>query len=214
MSRSVTLLDYGVGNLLSVSRALEHCGAEVTRSGDPEDVARAERLVLPGVGAFGACVETLASHGLIEPVKTYAASGRPLLGICVGMQMLLDYGEEFGRHEGLGLIPGHVEAIPPTDSAGQPHKIPHIGWNGLHRPNGAESWHSPLFDAVPDGAEVYFVHSYTAVPSDPAHRLADCDYGGRTISAAVARDAVFGCQFHPEKSGPLGLAILDRFLSF
>ena len=213
MTVSVVLADYGVGNLLSVSRALERCGAEVTRSRAPAEIARAERLVVPGVGAFGACVETLRSFGLFEPLRSFAESGRPLLGICVGMQMLMDRGTEFGEHDGLGLIPGSVEAIPETDSDGRPHKIPHIGWNALTRPGAGESWASPLFDPVAEGDEVYFVHSYTAVPSLPEHRLADCDYGGRTISAAVAKDNVMGCQFHPEKSGSLGLSILQRFLS-
>ncbi len=213
MSKSVLLVDYGVGNLLSVRRALEACGAHVEMSGAPEAVAAAERLVLPGVGAFGNCVQTLRRYGLYEPILHYAESGRPLLGICVGMQMLLDYSEEFGRHEGLGLIPGHVAAVPAVGSNGRPHKIPHIGWNRLGRPANGLDWSGTILEGRSGEEEVYFVHSFTAVPARCEHRLADSDYDGQPISAVIGRDRIFGCQFHPEKSGPVGLSILSRFLS-
>lgn len=211
MTVPVTIVDYGVGNLLSVCAALDHCGADCTMASEPAGVIGAERLLLPGVGAFGDAMADMREKSLVGPVRAFATSGRPLLGICVGMQMLMDESEEFGRYEGLGLIPGTVKAIPPTAANGAPHPVPHVGWSALAcpRPN---TWRGTLLADTPEGAWVYFVHSFTAVPADPNHRLADCTYGGRQISAVTARDNVMGCQFHPEKSGEVGLAIIRRFL--
>lgn len=211
---SVTVVDYGVGNLLSVRRAFEHCGAQVRLTDDAESIRRADRLVLPGVGAFGDCMAELRARQLIEPVKEHAQTGRPFLGICVGMQILMDEGEEYGRNDGLGLIPGRVEAIPKTAADGTPHKIPHISWASIQAPEGAgESyWRGSLMEDITPGAAAYFVHSYTVVPQAPQHRLADCHYNGRLVSAAVRRENVTGTQFHPEKSGEVGLRCLRRFL--
>jgi glutamine amidotransferase len=212
MSRRVVLVNYGVGNLLSVSRALAACGGDVVVSGEPKAVERADRLVVPGVGAFGSCMEALAAHGLLDAVKEFAAGSRPYLGICVGMQMLLENSEEFGRHDGLGAIAGQVVPVPRTGAAGTPHKIPHIGWGPLQRADGAD-WTGTILGDVDEGDAVYFVHSFMAEPADPEMRVADTDYDGRAISAVIGRAPVFGCQFHPEKSGPVGLAILRRFLA-
>ena len=212
MSSQVTVVDYGIGNLYSVRRALERCGGEVTLSGDAAALARAERLVLPGVGAFAGGMQGLRERGLVEPIRRYAASGRPLLGICLGMQMLATASEEFGIHEGLDLIPGRVRAVPDHDLEGRPHKIPHIGWTALRAPADA-SWRESLLADTPDGTSVYLVHSFAVVPDHPAHRLADCDYGGHAVCAAIARGAITGFQFHPEKSGEAGLRILRRFLT-
>jgi imidazole glycerol-phosphate synthase subunit HisH len=209
----VTVIDYGIGNLFSVGRALEHCGAEVTFTSDPALIESAPRLVLPGVGAFANGIQGLRDRGLVEPIRRYAASGRPLLGICLGMQMLAGVSEEFGTHEGLGLIPGRVVAVPDHTTAGVPHKIPHIGWNGLLATAGV-SWSETLLDDTPEGTAVYLVHSYAVTPEDPAHRLADCLYGGHRICAAIRRGNIVGCQFHPEKSGEVGLRILRRFLQY
>jgi len=209
---TVTIIDYGIGNLLSVSRAFTHCGAEPVLTGTPEGVLAAERLVLPGVGAFADGMAGLRERGLVEAVRQYAATGKPFLGICLGMQMMLDTGEEFGSHEGLGLIPGRVVPIPPTAADGSPHKIPHIGWNRLELPSPATAWSGTVLDGIAPGAAAYFVHSFTAVPADPAHRLADCRYHGRLIAAAVRSGALYGCQFHPEKSGEVGLAIVRNFI--
>jgi len=211
MNSRVTLIDYGVGNLFSVSRALERCGAEVVVSGDPSAIDRAERLVLPGVGAFAGGMQGLRERGLIEPIRRYAASDRPLLGICLGMQMFATTSEEFGEHEGLGLIPGCVVAVPSRATTGEAHKIPHIGWNRLLPPEG-KTWRDSLLAGTPEGTAVYLVHSFEMIPDDSAHRLADCIYGGHRICAAVANDRITGFQFHPEKSGEAGLAILSRFL--
>ncbi|HOV03157.1 MAG TPA: imidazole glycerol phosphate synthase subunit HisH [Kaistiaceae bacterium] len=213
MSYKVTLCDYGVGNLLSVRRALEAVGAEVDQTGDPRRVAEADRLVVPGVGAFGACVETLIAHGLRDSVCAFAQSGRPLLGICVGMQMLLDSSEEFGVYEGLKIVPGSVQRIPVTRADGTPHRIPQIGWRGIWPAPEGPDWSETILAGTQPGTAFYFVHSYTAWPSDPAHRIADTDYGGRRIAAVIGKPPLYGCQFHPEKSGPAGLALLERFLS-
>jgi glutamine amidotransferase len=212
--RRVVIADYGVGNLLSAQRAFAHCGGEVVLTGDPRAVAEADRLVLPGVGAFAHCVRALETYGLIEPVKSFVASGRPMIGICVGMQMLFEGSEEFGRHLGLGFLTGWIKRIPDTDASGTEHKIPHIGWNALSLPEetNGDRWSETILNGVTPGTEVYFVHSYTAWPENAQHRLADVEYGGRRISAAVQKDNIFGTQFHPEKSGPAGLRIIDSFL--
>ena len=208
----VTVIDHGMGNLFSVCRAVEHCGAEPHLSGDPSEVAAAERLILPGVGAFGDGMAGLAKRGLIGPIREAAVAGRPLLGICLGMQMMMDASEEFGEHRGLGLIPGRVTAIPRIDAAGQPLKVPQVGWNGLVVPTGRSDWKDTALAGTEPDSSVYFVHSFAAVPDRDDHRIADCVYGGHTLSAAVGHDALIGCQFHPEKSGPVGLRILRRFI--
>jgi len=207
------VVDYGVGNLFSVCRALEAAGAKVARSRDPRKIEAADRIVLPGVGAFGACVQRLKDFELWEPLKHALWSRRPYLGICVGMQMLLDVGEEFGLHEGLGEIPGRVVPIPRVGADGAPHKIPSIGWRPLCRANTERSWDGTILSSTPEGEHVYFVHSFMAVPDDAKYRLANVDYNGQTVCAAIQKDAIFGCQFHPEKSGPAGLAILRSFLA-
>lgn len=210
MTAQVIVVDYGCGNLLSVSRALAHCGADVTLSDDPRRIESADRLVLPGVGAFAAATKTLHGLGLFDALKTFAAKGRPFLGICLGMQMMMTASEEFGLTQGLGFISGNVERIPGTDAAGAPHQVPHIGWNTLRTVQ--TGWEgSPLAEHDP-AATVYFVHSYHAVPVDDADILAVCDYNGRQLTAAIARDNLCGVQFHPEKSGPAGLNILSTWL--
>lgn len=208
----VTVIDYGVGNLLSVSRALEYCGARVTITSDAAAILTSTKVVLPGVGAFADGMVALRAQGLDAVVRQVAATGTPLLGICLGMQMLFDESEEFGATAGLGLIPGRVVRIPATTTTGESHKIPHIGWNELVLPAQRDSWQSGLLSNVELGEAVYFVHSFMAQPTSPMHRLADCSYGGIPISAVVKRDNVMGCQFHPEKSGEVGLKILRRFI--
>lgn len=212
MKPEITLIDYGIGNLFSVRRALEHCGADVVVADAPALIAKASRLVLPGVGAFADGMQGLAAKGLDQAVLEFAASGRPLLGICLGMQMLATVSEEFGEHEGLGIIPGKVVAIPAIGADGRPHKIPHVGWASLEMPDSLPEWEGSILADVKSGDAVYLVHSYTMLPDNPAYRLADCHYDGRLIAAAVRKGNVYGCQFHPEKSGPVGLAILKRFI--
>ncbi|MFM2056573.1 MAG: Imidazole glycerol phosphate synthase subunit HisH 1 [Pseudomonadota bacterium] len=208
----VAIIDYGVGNLLSVSRAMVHCGAKVQVTADPAVILAADRVILPGVGAFANGMAALRTSGLVAVVHQVAAAGTPLLGICLGMQMLMASSEEFGDTDGLGLIPGRVVQIPGHTSTGEPHKIPHIGWNALVPASAHTRWQGGLLDGITPGEAVYFVHSFMAQPTDPADRLADCVYGGLSVSASVQRGLVMGCQFHPEKSGEVGLRVLTNFL--
>jgi glutamine amidotransferase len=214
MEKSVTIVDYGIGNLLSITRAFEACGANARLASTPDLVRSAPRLALPGVGAFGDCVRALQHCGLFDAVLDFARSGRPMIGICVGMQMLFEASEEFGECRGFGLLKGRVTRIPNTDTAGNRHKIPHIGWTEINLPEGSSAihWKGSILDAVSPGTSMYFVHSYTAMPDDPKDRLADAYYGGFVVSAAVRRDNITGTQFHPEKSGPAGLNVIRAFL--
>ncbi|MDA1091524.1 MAG: imidazole glycerol phosphate synthase subunit HisH [Proteobacteria bacterium] len=209
---TVGIVDYGTSNLLSVTRAFEHVGATVEPVSNAEQATKADRLVLPGVGAFGNCQSGLKGRDLWDSVDEFMRSGKPFLGICVGMQMMLDGSEEFGHYDGFGLIPGRVGAIPLSGTDGRPHKIPHIGWNRLSSPESGDNWKGTILDGVEPGASVYFVHSFTAQPQDDGHRLANTDYDGCRISAAIRRDNAYGCQFHCEKSGPVGLKIIENFL--
>ena len=212
MTSKTTVVDYGIGNLFSVSRALEHFGADVELASDPSTVLAADRLVLIGVGAFRSCIDELAKLNLIEALRTYANSARPLLGICVGMQMLFDRSFEFGVTPGIGLIQGEVRKIPDAGANGMKHKVPHVGWSNLEAP-GSVQWGGTLLDGLtPGDAAVYFVHSYTAYPVDESCRLADADYHGCRISGVVRQGSAYGCQFHPEKSGEMGLHVLRNFV--
>jgi len=209
----VVVIDYGLGNLLSVRRGLEHCGAKVTITSDPDIILSASRVVLPGVGAFAHGMAELRSRGLDSVICRVATQGSILLGICLGMQMLLDESEEFGKTKGLGIISGNVVPIFPTSENGFSQKIPHIGWNNLVLPQGIENWEDSLLQEVNLGEAVYFVHSFMAVPKKRKHRIANCLYGEMSIPATIERDNIYGCQFHPEKSGEVGLKVLHRFLS-
>jgi imidazole glycerol-phosphate synthase subunit HisH len=209
----VTVVNYGLGNLLSVSRGLEHCGATVTVTADPGIILSASRVVLPGVGAYKDGMAELCNLGLDEVIREVVAKGSLLLGICLGMQMLLDESEEFGLTVGLGLIPGRVVPIPSTTIDGLSQKTPHIGWSGLALPQDYESWNNGLLQGINPGEAAYFVHSFMANLSDQKHCIANCLVGGVPIPATIGRDNIYGCQFHPEKSGEVGLKILHRFLS-
>jgi glutamine amidotransferase len=211
-TKKVAVVDYGVGNIFSVSRAIEHCGAEVVLSSDPAVLLAAERLVLPGVGAFANGMRELRERGLVEPLREYAASGKPFLGICLGMQMMLAVSEEFGTHEGLGLIPGRVVAIAGRGADGAPVKVPHLGWGPLERPPERATWRGTVLEGIAEASTAYFVHSFAAVPESEANRLADTWHGDFRVCAALQRGNVAGCQFHPEKSGPVGLGIVRNFL--
>ena len=202
----ITIIDYGVGNLFSLCSSFRYIGEEVRVTSDRREIENADRLVLPGVGAFADARRKLAEHGLDEVILREAEKGKPLFGICLGMQMLLDRSYEYGVHEGLGLIPGEVCPIGEVIPAG--YKIPHIGWNAL---SFGESRH-PLFSSLCEGDHVYFVHSYYG--ADCAESvIATAEYGA-PLTAAVARDNVMGTQFHPEKSGEVGLRILKEFARF
>jgi glutamine amidotransferase len=210
MSLPVTVLDYGIGNQLNVLRALEHCGAsvKVVQEASAGDVD-AQRLVLPGVGAFGDGMTELRARGFDELVKRFAQTGRPFLGICVGMQVMFEASEEMGEHEGLGLLAGRVRAVPAEGTDGKPHRIPHIGWRPLEP---AAPWAGTILADVQPLERVYFVHSFAAEPSERRVRLANVAYDGLSICAAVHRENLYGCQFHPERSAETGLNVLRRFL--
>jgi imidazole glycerol-phosphate synthase subunit HisH len=212
MAKKITLIDYGLGNIYSVSRAIEHFGAEVELTDDPAKVRGAERVLLPGVGAFANGMQGLRDKNLVEPLREFAASGRPFLGICLGMQMLVTTSEEFGRHAGLGIVPGKVVEIAGR-ADGHPVKVPHIGWNALERPPQRARWGGTILEGVPEESNAYFVHSFAVVPDEESDRLADTWHGDFRISAAIQHANVSGCQFHPEKSGPTGLRIIRNFLA-
>lgn len=212
--QKITLLDYGMCNMLNVARALEHAGADVQVTEDPRDAIAAERLVVPGVGAFSECMKAVNNLGHGDAIREFVRSGRPMLGICVGMQILFDASEEFGETPGLGLLPGRVRAVPGTTTSGTAQRVPHIGWNELIEPEVGRSWDGTLLDSfVKPGPAVYFVHSFAAQPLRDDDRLADCKYGGHRISAMVKRDNITATQFHPERSGVVGLRMLQEFLS-
>ena len=200
----IGIIDYGVGNLFSLRRSLEYVGAQAVVSGDEAVLRSVGKLILPGVGAFGDAAAKLRATGLDRLVLEEAAVGKPLLGICLGMQLLFEESEEYGLHKGLGLLPGRVVAMEGRLPAGLP--IPHIGWNGLTLTNPA----CPLFRDTKDGDCVYFVHSFYAEGCGDA-LAATAEYG-RDLTATVWRDNVCGCQFHPEKSGPVGLQMLRAFV--
>lgn len=211
---AVAVIDYGVGNLLNVVRALAHCGADVTViDGTRKADCLPDRLVLPGVGAFAVGMTEMRRRGLDDLTLRFAQTERPLLGICVGAQMLLEVGEEFGEHSGLGLIAGRVQPVPARAPNGRAVKIPHIGWSRLTVPAGRQSWSSTPLSSFPEDGAVYFVHSFAPVPTQESDRLADTYYDGVRICAAVGRGNLWGLQFHPERSGLLGLQVLRSFLS-
>ena len=198
----IAIINYGVGNLYSLACSFDAIGEQVVVTADAQVIRSADKLILPGVGAFEDAANKLRQSGLDIVVKEQAALGKPLMGICLGMQLLFEKSYEFGEHEGLGLIPGVVRPI--ADVIPADLKIPHIGWNALEfRGN------SPLFSNIENGDHVYFVHSFYAADCDESV-IATTDYGA-TLTAAVAKDNVFGCQFHPEKSGAVGLDILRAF---
>jgi len=199
----IVIVDYGMGNLRSVSKALEHLGAKVCVTSDPRLVEQADKLILPGVGAFGAAMDELTRRRLIEPVNTALAKGIPYLGICLGLQLLFEESEEAPGVKGLGILHGAVRRFLATNHL----KIPHMGWNQVMSPqNGC-----PLLQDIPEGSFFYFVHSYYADPTDRSVVALEADYGVR-FAAMVWQDALFATQFHPEKSQTLGLRFLKNFI--
>ena len=199
----VGIIDYGVGNLFSLQSSLKSVGQQVFVSGDPEQLSKADRLILPGVGAFGDAAQKLQQSRLDAFVRQQAEKGTPLMGVCLGMQLLFEKSYEYGEHEGLGLLKGQV--VPMAGFLPDQLKIPHMGWNQLHKTNPQ----SKLLSGIREGDYVYFVHSYFAQGCDDS--LAAVTEYGKIMTAAVEKDNVFGCQFHPEKSGAVGMQILKAF---
>jgi glutamine amidotransferase len=196
----IAIIDYGMGNLHSVSKAVERLGYEAVVTADAKEIMEADGAILPGVGAFGDAMQNLKNTGLEEVTKFYAASGKPLLGICLGMQLLFSESEEYGPHEGLGLLPGKVIRFKGD------YKVPHMGWNKL-----SFLQDSPLVKGLQEG-HVYFVHSFHAKPEQSSDLLSTSDYH-QPVTAIVGRGNVYGMQFHPEKSGELGMGLLRNFLA-
>lgn len=200
----IAVIDYGVGNIFSLTRSLEYIGADAVVTGDPEIIKRADRLILPGVGAFADAAKKLSEGGLDELVCAEAGRKKPLLGICLGMQLLFERSFEYGEHKGLGLIPGEI--VPIAGDITEKVKVPHMGWNSLEikRPD------CKLFKNTKQGDYVYYVHSFYAKNCSESVAALSC-YGGIEITGAVFKDNVYGTQFHPEKSGDVGLGILKAF---
>jgi glutamine amidotransferase len=200
----IVVIDYGRGNLFSIEQALRHLGADYLVSGDPQDILVADRLILPGVGAFGDAMSTLFKSGLVGPIRQRVCNdGIPVLGICLGMQLFYERSEEFGEHEGLAILKGVVRALPKGDM-----RIPNVGWRKLKA-----NPRNPFLADIDPETMAYFVHSFAAVPSDNTEIAASIPFNGSDAVIAVARESVIGFQFHPEKSGPEGLGLLQRFLN-
>lgn len=204
---NIFIVDYGFGNLYSIANAFKYLGVDANISDKSDDIKKASAVVLPGVGAFGDGMKALKLKGFFEPIIEFSESGKPILGICLGMQFLFEYGEEFGKHKGLGLIKGGVKKIPEGN-----YKVPQIGWNELLLPEKKRNWKNTILSKTKEGEQVYFVHSYAGHPKDKKDILANTEYGGNIITAVVMKDNIIGTQFHPEKSGQTGLKILNQFI--
>lgn len=212
MSGKVLVIDYGIGNVFSVCNAFRRAGEDVELTDDPAAIRAADRLILPGVGAFARAMDALRAKGIINALQDFIATGRPFMGICIGMQVLMERSNEFGEHDGLGLIQGAVTRIPDQGPDGQHLRVPHIGWAELEPK--AQSWvGTPLAGTRPHADSVYFVHSYHCVPSNPSQIMAVANYDGVELTAAIRRDNIVGVQFHPERSGEFGQKILATFLA-
>ena len=204
----IAIIDYGIGNVRSILSAFENQGANVFLTSDKDEILKSDGLVLPGVGAFSHGMENLKSYDLVDAIKEYAISDRPFMGICLGMQLLFEESEEFGETKGLGLILGKVVKLPTKDS--QNEKLPHVSWNELNSKN--VPWVDTILADIEEGSDMYFVHSFIAQPRDGDNILSTTEYSSHNFCSSVKKDNIFGCQFHPEKSGPTGLKIINNFI--
>lgn len=212
MIKKCVVVDYGIGNIFSVMQALKNGGADVELTGDPDRVRNAERLILPGVGAFGRAADRLRALGLDEAILDFVRTERPFLGICVGMQLLMEQSFEFGQHQGLGLFKGKVERIQAQEQNGEHVRVPVIGWNSLNEA-GEARWVSTPFAAIEPHSAYYFVHSYACCPVSSEEVCATTNVGSGKVVAAIQRDNILGVQFHPERSAESGLAFMAAFLN-
>ncbi len=204
----IAIIDYDLGNVRSILNAFQNAHAEIILTRDANEIMTADGIVLPGVGAFGHGMEKLSHHGLIDIIKDFAATGKPLLGICLGMQMLMDESEEFDGAKGLGLITGKVVKITPQDQ--DYPKLPHISWNEIIEPF-EEFWKDSILDGLTSGQDMYFVHSYVVAPENSKHILSKSNYSNFEFCSAIKNGNIYGCQFHPEKSATEGLKIIHNF---
>lgn len=208
----VGIIDYGMGNLFSVEQACLRVGLQPTISATPDELAACAGLILPGVGAFGDAMSHLEHLGLVRFLRDWVERDQPLFGICLGIQLLLSRSEEYGRHEGLNLIPGRVVHL--RDYAGDPSlTVPHVGWNSVQRGDGTPGGPDP-FPSLGEGKSFYFVHSYVVAPEDPASLLTWTEYGGARFGSSLRQGSIFACQFHPERSGLDGLAVYRDYSNF
>ena len=204
-SSRIIIVDYRLGNLFSIQQALSSAGFQCTVSASPEDLLNADGIILPGVGAFGDAMSELRQRGLVDALREAAVSGIPILGICLGMQLLFDHSEEFGFHQGLSLLPGRVVRLPEQHESGRRLRIPNVGWNQVTRHDPEK--HSEILNGIPDETHMYFVHSYFVQPDDPSMTLLQAEYGSICYCCAVQNENILGVQFHPEKSGPSGIQL-------
>ena len=205
----IAVVKYNAGNIYSVDYALKRLGVEATITSDKEVLMSADKVIFPGVGEAETTMSHLRKNRLDEVIKNLK---QPVLGICLGMQLLFEKSYEYGEHTGLGLIPGRVVRIPDVDADGSPQRVPHISWNPLYPAGGRTDFSGTALQNVQPGQECYFIHSYEAKPAAEEYRLADTVYGGRKVCAAAQKGCVIGTQFHPEKSGPVGLGIIKAYL--
>ncbi len=207
----VAIVDYGLGNLFSVQRACEAVGAAVAVTSSPSDVQSADAVILPGVGAFGDAMDALRARKLDDAIARVVDNGTPLMGVCLGMQLLMTESFEFGHHRGLGLIPGDVVRLSDEPLNGRRTKVPQVGWNSAHV--AAQPWDGSPLAGQPDGLFLYFVHSFYVRPADAGSMLSVTRYGQTEFCSSLRRGRIFACQFHPERSGPAGLEIYRRFIA-
>lgn len=217
-TQKITIIDYGMGNLLSIARAVKYTGAQPEITDNAQKIATAEKVILPGVGAFGKGIERLKQEGLLEATLKFVAKGRPILGICLGMQLFLSESYEFGVHQGLGIIAGIVKKLQ-YNLDNIDYKIPQIGWNCIYQPkniihlNGKIAvWENTILRCIESGSYFYFVHSYACYPDNPNYILAETEYGSNRFCSVINKDNIWGCQFHPEKSAANGLNLYHNFV--
>lgn len=208
----VAIIDYGVGNLFSISQACSMAGMKGVITSSDQVINNCGGVILPGVGSFGSAMQSLKKNNLISVIKEMAFSGKPFMGICLGMQLMFDRSYEFGVFEGLGIVQGEVVKFSQKEKISPKIKIPHIGWNKIYSAK-SESWKNTILDNVPEGAYMYFVHSFYALPKDENIMLSETEYYGTVFCSSFQVGNIFGCQFHPEKSGPDGLEIYHSFKS-
>ncbi|MDP1725458.1 MAG: imidazole glycerol phosphate synthase subunit HisH [Bacteroidota bacterium] len=213
MSSKVVIVDYGLGNIFSINQACKHVGLDSTITSDPKHILNADALILPGVGAFGDAMNSLRENNLIEPILDFVKTGKPFLGICLGMQLLFTESEEFGEHKGLNLVPGKIVRFPEFNSNSKVVRVPQIQWNQIYK-NDPLVWNSsPLID-IEEGTYMHFVHSYYAIPQSNDNILSYSEYEGVRYASAVAKDNIVGVQFHPEKSADQGLKIYRNWSNY